>query len=47
MSHQAVFTVGALGSGSDYELANVGILSGKGYKLVNGPRVSLATEYTY
>lgn len=45
--HQAVFTVGELGSGSDYELANVGILNGKGYKLVNGPRLSLATEYTY
>ena len=45
--HQAVFTVGALGSGSDYELANTGIVSGKGYKLVNGPRLSLATEYTY
>jgi len=47
LSHQAVFTVGELGSGSDYELANVGIVSGKGYKLVNGPRLSLATEYTY
>jgi len=45
--HQAVFTVGELGSGSDYELANIGILNGKGYKLVNGPRLSLATEYTY
>ena len=45
--HQAVFTVGELGSGSDYELANIGIVSGKGYKLVNGPRLSLATEYTY
>ena len=45
--HQAVFTVGALGSGSDYELANIEILNGKGYKLVNGPRLSLATEYTY
>jgi hypothetical protein len=47
LSHQAVFTVGELGSGSDYELANVGIISGKGYKLVNGPRLSLATEYNY
>lgn len=47
ISHQAVFTVGELGSGSDYELANVGIVNGKGYKLVNGPRLSLATEYTY
>ena len=47
MSHQAVFTVGELGSGSDYELANIEILNGKGYKLVNGPRLSLATEYTY
>ena len=47
LSHQAVFTVGELGSGSDYELANIGIVSGKGYKLVNGPRLSLATEYTY
>ena len=45
--HQAVFTVGELGSGSDYELANIGIVGGKGYKLVNGPRLSLATEYTY
>lgn len=45
--HQAVFTVGELGSGSDYELANVGIINGKGYKLVNGPRLSLATEYTF
>lgn len=45
--HQAVFTVGELGSSSDYELANTGIVSGKGYKLVNGPRLSLATEYTY
>jgi len=47
INHQAVFTVGDLGSGSDYELANVGIASGKGYKLVNGPRLSLATEYNY
>jgi len=47
INHQAVFTVGELGSGSDYELANVGIVSGKGYKLVNGPRLSLATEYNY
>lgn len=45
--HQAVFTVGTLGSASDFELANTSIVSGKGYKLVNGPTVSLPTEYNY
>ena len=47
INHQAVFTVGALGSGEDFELANTSIVAGKGYKLVNGPTVSLPTEYNY
>lgn len=44
---QAVFTVGTIGSGSDFELVTTSIDSGKGYKLVNGPKVSLPTEYTF
>lgn len=47
INHQAVFTVGALGSGEDFELANTSIVAGKGYKLVNGPTLSLPTEYNY
>lgn len=47
IKHQAVFTVGALGSGSDFELVNTSIVAGNGYRLVNGPRLSLATEYNY
>lgn len=47
IKHQAIFTVGAPGSGSDFELTNTSIVAGNGYRLVNGPRISLATEYNY
>jgi len=47
ITHQAVFTVGTLGSGADFEMRDVDIVSGRGYKLINGPRLSLATEYNY
>ena len=45
--HQAVFTVGALGSGSDFELLNTTIIAGNGYRLVNGPRITMSTEWNY
>ncbi len=45
--HQAVFTVGTLGSGSDFELLNTTVISGNGYRLVNGPRVTMGTEWNY
>lgn len=45
--HQAVFTVGTLGSGSEFELIDINIVSGRGYKIVNGPRLTMATEYNY
>lgn len=45
--HQAVFTVGTLGSGADFELLNTTVISGNGYRLVNGPRLTMATEWNY
>lgn len=45
--HQIVFTVGGTGSGADFELLNTTIISGNNYKIINGPRFSLATEYNY
>jgi hypothetical protein len=44
---EAVFTVGLFGSGSDFELPTTDIISGRGYKLVNGPRLIMATEFNY
>jgi hypothetical protein len=44
---QATFTVGAFGSGSDFELPTTDIVSGRGYKLVNGPKLTMATEFNY
>ena len=47
INHQAVFSVGTLGSGSDFELINTSIVNGIGYKLVNGPRITMNTEFNY
>jgi hypothetical protein len=44
---QAIFTVGLLGSGSDFEMPTTDIVSGRGYKLINGPRLTMATEFNY
>lgn len=44
---QATFTVGTLGSGADFEMPTTEIVSGRGYKLVNGPKLTLATEFNY
>jgi hypothetical protein len=44
---QAVFTVGTFGSGADFEMPTTDIVSGRGYKLINGPRLTMATEINY
>ena len=44
---QAVFTVGTLGSGSDFELITTTVTAGNGYRLVNGPRLTIQTEWNY
>jgi hypothetical protein len=44
---QAIFTVGTPGSGSDFEMPTTDIVSGRGYKLINGPRLTMATEFNY
>jgi hypothetical protein len=44
---QATFTVGTLGSGADFEMPTTDIVSGRGYKLINGPRLTMATEFNY
>jgi hypothetical protein len=47
LKYQAIFSVGTIGSGSDFELPSTTIVNGSGYKLVNGPKLSLATSFTY
>lgn len=47
IAHQAAFTVGSLGSGAEFELIDINIVAGRGYKIVNGPRLTMATEYNY
>ena len=44
---QAIFTVGTLGSSSDFEMPTTDIVSGRGYKLINGPKLTMATEFNY
>lgn len=44
---QAAFTVGTVGSGSDFEMPTTSIVSGRGYKLVNGPTITMSTEFNY
>ena len=44
---EAVFTVGLPGSGADFEMPTTNIVSGQGYKLINGPRLTMATEFNY
>lgn len=44
---QAIFTVGLPGSGADFEMPTTDIVSGRGYKLINGPRLTMATEFNY
>lgn len=44
---QATFTVGILGSGADFEMPTTDIVSGRGYKLINGPKLTMATEFNY
>lgn len=47
IGQQAVFTVGNLGSGAEFELIDTNIVASRGYKIVNAPRLSMATEYSY
>jgi hypothetical protein len=47
LQYSVVFTVGTLGSGSDFEMPTTDIVSGRGYKLINGPRLTMATEFNY
>lgn len=47
IDYQAIFTVGVLGSGSDYELISTTVTQGNGYRLVNGPRITIPTEWNY
>lgn len=44
---EAAFTVGLPGSGADFEMPTTDIVSGRGYKLINGPRLTMATEFNY
>ena len=47
LQYSVVFTVGILGSGADFEIPTTNIVSGNGYKLINGPRLTMATEFNY